>query len=190
MTMKMSDLTNIPVQLPLIDMTGKQQRKSDSRQCHKVQQTLAKLNALHDELNAQLYSRPVERPTINSPADAASLVMPFIGNLDHEELWVILMDTRNRVKTLVALYRGSVNTSQVRVAEVFRQVITENALAIILAHNHPSGDPTPSPDDVCLTRSIVQAGQLLDILLLDHIIVSGMSGTSYVSLKERGVGFS
>lgn len=186
----MNDLTASPVQLPLIDMTDGKHSQPDIRRRHKVQQTLARLNALHDELNAQLYSRPAERPTINCPADAASLVLPFIGNLDHEELWVILMDTRNRVKTLVALYRGSVNTSQVRVAEVFKQAITENALAIILAHNHPSGDTTPSPDDVCLTKSIIQAGQLLDILLLDHIIVSGISGTRFVSLKERGVNFS
>lgn len=188
--MKTSDLTTSPVQLPLIDMADGKHSKPDIRQRHKVLQTLAKLNVLHDKLNEQLYSRPAERPTINSPADVASLVLPFIGNLDHEELWVILMDTRNRVKSLIALYKGSVNSSQVRVAEVFKQAITDNALAIILAHNHPSGDPTPSPDDVCLTRSIVQAGQLLDILLLDHIIVSGISGTSYVSLKERGVGFS
>jgi DNA repair protein RadC len=103
---------------------------------------------------------------------------------------VILLDTRNRAKSLVALYKGSVNSSQVRVAEVFRQAIIENAVALLICHNHPSGDITPSPDDISLTRAIAQAGHLLDILLLDHIIVSGMSAPSFISLKERGVGFS
>jgi DNA repair protein RadC len=189
--MKTSESSDLEIQLPLIDMIDCKHSKPDIRQRHKVQQTLARLNALHDELNAQLYSRPAERPTINSPADAASLVLPFLGNLDHEELWVILLDTRNRVKSLVALYKGSVNSSQVRVAEVFRQAITENAVALLICHNHPSGDITPSPDDISLTRAIAQAGHLLDILLLDHIIVSGMSAPSFISLKERGgVSFS
>ena len=72
-----------------------------------------------------------------SPADAANLLTPFIGNLDHEELWVADLDTRNRVKSLVVVYKGSVNSSQVRVGEVFRQAVAENAPAILLAHNHP-----------------------------------------------------
>ena len=96
------------------------------------------------------------------------------------------LDTRNRLMHLVKLYQGSVNTSQVRVAEVFRQAIADNAPSILLAHNHPSGDPTPSPDDVAVTRSICQAGKLLDIDLLDHLIVTR---DRYVSLKERGLGF-
>jgi len=102
-------------------------------------------------------------------------------------MWIVELDTRNRVKSLVRLYVGSVNSSQVRVGEVFRQAIVENAPAIILAHNHPSNDPTPSPDDVGLTRSIVQAGKLLDIDVLDHLIVCQ---DRFVSLKERGLGFS
>jgi DNA repair protein RadC len=106
--------------------------------------------------------------------------------LDHEELWVINLDTRNRVMSLTTLYKGSVNSSQVRVGEVFRQAIFENAPAVIVAHNHPSGDPTPSPDDVAVTRAIVEAGRLLDINVLDHLIV--VRG-QYVSLKERGLGF-
>ena len=102
-------------------------------------------------------------------------------------MWVVNLDTRNRVKSLVLLYKGSVNASQVRVGEVFRQAILENAPAIIVAHNHPSGEPTPSPDDVAVTRSIVQAGKLLDIDVLDHLIICQ---GSFVSLKERGLGFS
>jgi DNA repair protein RadC len=86
----------------------------------------------------------------------------------------------------VKLYQGSVSASQVRVGEVFRQAIIEQASAIIIAHNHPSGDPTPSPDDVAVTRAIVQAGKLLDIEVLDHIVVSQ---DRFISLKERGLGF-
>jgi DNA repair protein RadC len=149
--------------------------------------TLAKLRQLHDELNSQLYDQPTERPIISSPADAANLIMPFISNLDHEELWVILLDTRNRVLRLVKLYQGSINSSQVRISEVFREAIIENAPAIILAHDHPSGDPTPSPDDLAVTRAVVQAGKLLDVDVLDHMVIAQ---GRWVSLKERGLVFS
>jgi len=153
----------------------------------KVDETLAKLRQLHDELNAQLYAKPTERPKIHSPADVANILQYFIGNLDHEELWVVNLDTRVRIMSLIALYKGSVNQSSVRVSEVFRQAIVDNSPSIIVSHNHPSGDPSPSPDDVAVTRCIVQAGKLLDIDVLDHIIVVS---SGFVSLKERGLGFS
>jgi len=162
-------------------------RKAYGKHRKKVQETLSRLRQLHEELNSQLYANPTERPIIHSPTDAANILMYFIGNLDHEELWVVDLDTRNRVMQLVALYKGSVNSSQVRVAEVFRQAILDNSPAIIVAHNHPSGDTSPSPDDVAVTGGIVQAGKLLDIDVLDHLII-GSSG--YTSLKERGLGFS
>jgi DNA repair protein RadC len=185
MMITISDPSELETQLPLLDLTGGVSIPRRKRN-RKVEKTLAQLHLLHDELNAQLYAHPIERPVINSPADAAQLFMPFIGSLDHEEMWVLNMDTRNRVVSLVALYRGSVNSSQVRVGEVFRQAVAENSPAIIVGHNHPSGDPTPSPDDVTVTRAMVQAGKLLDIDLLDHIVVTH---ERYVSLKERGVGF-
>ncbi len=178
-----SDTTPV---LPVIDKSQAVHRKAGPKR-DKVEQTLSQIRALHEVLNSQLYAYPTERPQINSPADAANLLTPFIGNLDHEELWVMNLDTRNRVKSLVVVYKGSVNSSQVRVGEVFRQAVAENAPAILLAHCHPSGDPTPSPDDVVVTRAIVQAGKLLDIDVLDHIIVCA---EKYVSLKERGLGFS
>ena len=161
-------------------------RKASGKHRKKVQETLSRLRQLHEELNSQLFTNPTERPAIHSPSDAASILMCFIGNLDHEELWVVDLDTRNRVMQLVALYKGSVNSSQVRVAEVFRQAMLDNSPAIILAHNHPSGDNSPSPDDVAVTRAIVQAGKLLDIDVLDHLVISK---SGYVSLKERGLGF-
>jgi DNA repair protein RadC len=184
--MKTSDSSDSEIQLPLIDLT--EGTSSPPRQRNRnVEKTLAQLRQLHDELNAQLYAHPKERPVVNNPADAAQLFIPFIGFLDHEEMWVACLDTRNRIRCLVALYKGSVNTSQVRVGEVFRQAIIENAMAIVLAHNHPSGCADPSPDDVAVTRAIVQAGKLLDIDVLDHLVIGG---NKWVSLKERGLGFS
>jgi DNA repair protein RadC len=183
--MKTSDSPGLEIQLPLIDLTGGISSLPKKRN-RNIEKTLAHLRQLHDQLNAQLYAHPIERPVINSPGDAAQLFIPFIGFLEHEEMWVACLDTRNRIRCLVALYKGSVNTSQVRVGEVFRQAIIENAMAIVLAHNHPSLDISPSPDDVSVTRAIVQAGKLLDIETLDHLIIGG---NQWVSLKERGLGF-
>ena len=107
--------------------------------------------------------------------------------LEQEELRVILLNTRNRVDIVDSVYRGSLNSSQVRVGEIFRKAIRRNAAAIIVVHNHPSGDPTPSPDDVALTRMIVDAGKLLDIEVLDHLVIGA---GRHVSMKERGLGFN
>ena len=128
-----------------------------------------------------------ERTAINSPADAAALVQAEMSLLEKEHLRTILLDRRNRVLEIVEVYQGSVNSSQVRVGEIFQAAISRHASALILIHNHPSGDPTPSPDDVAVTRAIVQAGKLLDIDLLDHLVIGQ---GKWVSLKERGLGFN
>jgi DNA repair protein RadC len=130
---------------------------------------------------------PEDKPAIHSPADAAAMVQYDMSALQQEELRVMLLDTRNRVQFIETVYRGSVNSSQVRIAEIFKAAIRRNAANLIVIHNHPSGDPTPSPDDVAITRAILQAGELLDVKLLDHIIVG--SGR-FVSMKERGLGFT
>jgi DNA repair protein RadC len=130
---------------------------------------------------------PEERPTINSPSDAADLVRYEMSALEQEHLRVILLDTRNHVLDIIEVYRGSVNSSQVRIGEVFKPAVRRGAPAIIVVHNHPSGDPTPSPDDVAVTRGFVQAGKLLDVEVLDHLVIGQ---GRYVSLKERGLGFS
>jgi DNA repair protein RadC len=130
---------------------------------------------------------PQERPAINSPADAAALLQYEMSALEQEHLRVMLLDRRNRVLEIVEVYKGSVNSSQVRVGELFKDAIRANASAVIVAHNHPSGDPTPSPDDVAVTRAIVQAGKLLDIDVLDHLVI-GLG--NWISLKERGLGFT
>lgn len=128
-----------------------------------------------------------ERPAVNSPSDAASLVQYEMSALEQEHLRVILLDRRNRVLEIVEVYKGSVNSSQVRVGELFKEAIRKNASALIVIHNHPSGDPTPSPDDVAVTRAIVQAGKLLDVEVLDHLVIGY---ERWVSLKERGLGFA
>jgi DNA repair protein RadC len=130
---------------------------------------------------------PEERPAIHSPADAANLVQYEMSALEQEELRVILLDTRNRVLAVETIYRGSLNSSQVRVGEVFRTAIRRNSANLIVVHNHPSGDPTPSPDDVAVTRAIIQAGKLLDVEVLDHVVIGR---GRFISLKERGLGFS
>lgn len=134
-----------------------------------------------------LTTAPEEKPRITSPADAANLLMSEMSFLEKEHLRLILMDTRNRVLSTPTIYVGSLNTSVVRVGELFRAAIKENAAAFIVAHNHPSGDPSPSPEDVSVTRQIVQAGSLLSIEVLDHIVIGH---NRFVSLKERGLGFS
>ena len=128
-----------------------------------------------------------ERPTINSPADAAALVQYEMSLLEKEHLRVLLLDRRNRVQDIEEVYQGSVSSSQVRVGEIFRAAVGRLASAIVVCHNHPSGDPTPSPDDVAVTRAIAQAGKLLDVECLDHLVIGH---GRWVSLKERGLGFS
>lgn len=171
-------------QLPLIYFAAPSASKK--RQRRKVEETFSKIRQLHEELNTHLMGNANERPSIQSPADAAKILDYFIGDLDHEELWVICLDTRNRVMNLVALYKGCVNSSQVRIAEVFHQAIIDNCPSILIAHNHPSGDTTPSPEDVAVTRNINQAGKLLEISVLDHLVISR---GKFVSLKEKGMGF-
>jgi DNA repair protein RadC len=99
----------------------------------------------------------------------------------------MLLDTKNRVLDTPTLYKGSLNTSLIRVGELFREAIRANCASLIVLHNHPSGDPAPSPEDVSITRQIVEAGKLLDVEVLDHLIIGRQR---FVSLKERGLGFS
>ena len=138
------------------------------------------------ELGKRLFGEDEPRPYVSSPADAAELIQYEMSLLEQEELWVLLLDTRNRLTGTTKLYRGSLNSAQIRVGEVFRDALRRNAAAVIVAHNHPSGDPSPSPEDIAITRSIREAGELLDVKVLDHLIIGR---GRYVSLKERGLGF-
>jgi DNA repair protein RadC len=129
----------------------------------------------------------VEASQIKSPADAANILFAYFEGLTREHLVVLTLNQKNRMTAIQTVYIGSVHTTVVRVGELFQLAVYKCAPAIIVAHNHPSGDPTPSPEDAALTREIVQAGHLLDIDLLDHLVIGEPS--KFVSLKERGLGF-
>lgn len=129
---------------------------------------------------------PEERPSFQSSDDAATLLLYEMGALEQEQLRVLLLDTRNRLIRMVDVYRGSINASFIRVSDAFRDAIRLNAASIIVAHNHPSGDSTPSPEDINATRALVDSGRLLDIEVLDHLVIAK---NSYVSLKAKGLGF-
>ena len=167
-------------------MTGKKTTTKDA----------ALLDALRSNLNLlgeiamryQVETQP-ERPTgdlpaISCPDDVRRLLGPEMAPLAQEQLRVLLLDTKNHVVGQRVIYQGNVSSAIVRAAEVFRPAVIEAVPSIIVSHNHPSQDPTPSPEDAALTRELVQAGKLLDIELLDHVVIGG---ERFVSLKERGL---
>ena len=129
---------------------------------------------------------PEEKVTINSPQDVANLLMGEMSLLEQEYLKVLLLNAKNEVMNIQENYVGNVNSSVVRPAEVIRPAVRENAPSIIVVHNHPSGDPTPSEEDVRVTRQLREAAQLMDIELVDHVIISR---GRFVSMKEKGLGF-
>jgi DNA repair protein RadC len=142
------------------------------------------------ELGKRLVGRdPSQRARIASPRDVFNLLRADMSQLESEQLRVLLLNTKNEVLAAPELYRGSLNGTSVRVGELFREAVRQNVAHLVLVHNHPSGDPTPSPEDVRLTRDAVQAGQLLDIEVLDHVVI-GAGEERFVSLKERGLGFA
>ena len=134
-----------------------------------------------------LAAQPEERATVRSPQDVANLLRGEMALLEQEHLRVVLLNTRNQVMGVQEIYKGSVNAAQVRVGEVLRPAVRENCPALVVVHNHPSGDPTPSPQDIAVTKELVAAGKQLDIEVLDHIIIAQ---GGHVSMKERGLGFS
>lgn len=127
-----------------------------------------------------------ERSQVRHPEDVANLLMMEMGLLEQEHLRTVLLDTKNYVVKIANIYTGSVNTTVVRIAEIFREAIRTNSTSMILVHNHPTGDPTPSPEDVQVTQMIVDAGKLLDINILDHLIIGR---NRYISMKEQKLGF-
>lgn len=134
---------------------------------------------------ASLYKIPHiegERRKIQSPADVAGLLCCEMGALDQEQMRVVLLNTRNDVVAVEMVYQGNLNTMPVRTAELFKEAIRRNAAAVILVHNHPSSNLEPSPEDLTITRRAVEAGELLGIQVLDHVIIG--SGGGYRSLKE------
>ena len=139
------------------------------------------------ELAKRLMSlHPDARAVIRSPQDVFNLLSAEMRFFDQEHLRVLLLNTKNEVLSTQEIYKGNVNSAVIRVSEVLRPAIRENCPNIIIVHNHPSGDPTPSPEDIMVTRQIRQCAELMDIELLDHVVIGDQR---FVSLKERGLGF-
>ena len=140
------------------------------------------------ELGKRLVAtQPQERPVIRYPEDAANLLQGEMGLLDQEEMRVVLLNTRNQVLGTARVYRGNVHTAVVRIGELFKEALRQNAPALILVHNHPSGDPKPSSEDIAMTKQAIDAGELLDIDVVDHIV---LAQGSWESMKNQKLAFS
>ena len=128
---------------------------------------------------------PEDRVSVENPEALGRLLVGEMGPLEQEVLRCVLLNTKHQVITMVDVHRGSLNSSLVRPGDVFREPVRQGAGAVIIAHNHPSGDPTPSRQDIEVTEQLVAAGKLLDIDVLDHLII----GRTWLSLRQRGLGF-
>ena len=124
------------------------------------------------------------RPQMKAPAEAARILAEYIGDIDRETFVVALLSVRHRVLALNTVSVGCATQALVHPREVFKPAILAGAAAVIVCHNHPSGDPEPSAEDVALTRRLAAAGTLLGIEVLDHVILGELG--RFVSLKERG----
>lgn len=139
------------------------------------------------ELGRRCRLESLDRLQVRAPSDVADALMLEMSLFEQEHMRVVILDTKNNVIAVDEVYKGSLNTAVVRIGEIFRAAIRKNACSVILVHNHPSGDPTPSPEDISVTQTVVEAGKLLDIAVLDHIVIGR---NRFVSLKERGLGFN
>jgi len=137
----------------------------------------------HAEL-APLLARHEQGAFIGDPAAVFTLLSPEMSSLTQEQFRVLTLTTRHALLGNHLVYQGTVSQALVRAAEVFRPAVIQQAPTIIIAHNHPSGDPTLSPDDRRLTQHLVEAGKLLDIAVLDHVVIGG---TAYTSCREQGL---
>ena len=139
------------------------------------------------ELGLRLLStQPEERTTVRSPQDVANLLLAEMALLEQEHLRVLLLNSKNQVLAMPEVYKGSVSSAQVRISELLREAVREGCPSIIVVHNHPSGDPTPSADDVELTHKLLEASRFLDIDVLDHIVIARQG---IVSLRDKGLAF-
>jgi DNA repair protein RadC len=158
-------------------------RPEDAELWNKGRLALADLAALYELRRAKQLENA---PEIRSPQDAYDFLRYEMEDLEQEQLRTINLNAKSRILSSVMIYQGSVHTTVVRIAEIFRPAVIDNATAIIIAHNHPSGSPDPSPEDCAVSRDLVKAGKLLGIDVLDHIVIGK---GNFVSLKERGLGF-
>ncbi len=129
---------------------------------------------------------PADRPAMGSPGDVANMLMAEMSLLEQEHFRVVLLNAKNHVLGVQSVYIGNVDSAVVRPAEVFAEAVRRTCPRVVMVHNHPSGDPTPSPEDIDITRRIIEAGRVLDVEVLDHVIIGRQR---FVSMKERGRGF-
>ncbi|HVA85581.1 MAG TPA: JAB domain-containing protein [Candidatus Saccharimonadales bacterium] len=172
-------------------------RRGDSRQVtflspdsatllHLVRENLRLLAELASTAEVALLDATKDGRPVRGPADVAAYLGTELAGLAQEQLRVVCVDTRNRILATPLVYQGGLNATVIRIADCFREAVRLGAAAIVLVHNHPSGDPTPSPEDVRLTAEVSRAGDLLGIDVLDHVVV-GSGPDQYVSLRERGL---
>ena len=157
----------------------------DAEFLHRGRIALAELVAVYEARQAKRLDQALR---MRAPKDIYEFLRFEMENLEQEQLRVLTLNTKQRIISAPMIYQGSVHTTVIRLAEIFRPAILDNASGLVIAHNHPSGDSTPSPEDAAITREICKAGQLLDIDVLDHLII-GRGKPGFVSLKERGLGF-
>jgi len=172
---------------PFVDLPRLRQLAAQGEELHQallMDEPPAEVAAMLEIVTAML--EPVQREPIHGPADLAALLMVEMGRLDREELWVASLDAKNRLQAVHTLYRGTVDSAQVRVAEVFRAALTDNCPSIIVVHNHTSGTVVPSLADIRLTCELVRAGDLLGVSVLDHLIIGQGCWTS---MREQGLGW-
>jgi len=150
-----------------------------------VRQNLRLLTDLAAHYEVARLGPPADARVIARPLDVAEYLAPELADLAQEQLRVVLLDTKHRVVGCELVYQGGINCCNIRLADCFRGAVRAGAAALILVHNHPTGDPTPSPEDVTVTADAARAGTLLGVDVLDHVIV-GQQGR-HVSLRERGL---
>jgi len=126
-----------------------------------------------------------ERPVVSTPEDVVALCATQLRGLDREHFWALALSTKNRLLGMVEVSVGSLNTSIVHPRELFKEAVRVSAASIVVVHNHPSGDPTPSGADLQLTRRLAKAGEVLGIELLDHVVIG--DGGAHASLRHLGV---
>lgn len=161
------------------------ERKRIARE--KIELKMMEIRRIHDELNVELgYDREVaETPTMSGMDEVVQLMIPFLTGLLHEEMWLMVMNRRMKLLKLVKALSGSVNSVQINVGEIFREAIIEGGSYVIFVHNHPSGNSQPSPDDIVVTRRLVEAGNLLNIEVIDHVIFGFKEHTSMKAMWPK-----
>ena len=176
----------LPVASKLLDKYGERNLKSIS-ETELVNEGLTRAKAQLLKVVCELAIRlsipnPQEHPQITTAEDAAVLLRPFLSYLDHEAFRILVLNGKKRLIANLQLYKGTANSSVLRPSEVFREAIVRNCPAVVIAHNHPSLDPAPSLEDYEVTKQLVDAGKLLDIEVVDHLIIGY---PEYVSMKDR-----